>query len=143
MNGGIDNSVLHKELDHIQEVIKRMASNSFLIKGWAITLVVATLIVKGTETHLIISFLPTIAFWYLDAYYLRQERLYRQLYSWVVENRSTTAEHLYSLDTSRFSFYVDSVGRIMLSVSLGVFYGSIFVLVSVFFILLKYKLIGG
>ena len=33
-----------KEIDIIQDIIKRMANNSFMIKGWAITLVVVTLI---------------------------------------------------------------------------------------------------
>jgi len=30
-----------KEVDIIQDVIKRIAFNSFIIKGWAITLVIA------------------------------------------------------------------------------------------------------
>jgi len=30
-----------KHLEMIQDVIKRMASNSFLLKGWSLTLVVA------------------------------------------------------------------------------------------------------
>ena len=76
-----------KEVDIIQEIIKRMAHNSFLIKGWTITLVVATLLLKGNKAQAFITFIPLIGLWYLDAYFLRQERLYRKLYSWVVANR--------------------------------------------------------
>ena len=31
------NEILFKEIDLIQEIVKRLASNSFLIKGWAVT----------------------------------------------------------------------------------------------------------
>jgi len=48
-----------KEVDIIQDVIKRMAFNSFMIKGWAITLVVVTLVLKGTEYQVWIAFIPS------------------------------------------------------------------------------------
>ena len=35
-----DNKIKHLEM--VQDVIKRMASNSFILKGWAVTLVVYT-----------------------------------------------------------------------------------------------------
>jgi len=38
-----------KEIDIIQDIIRRMAFNSFLIKGWAISLVVIALLLKETE----------------------------------------------------------------------------------------------
>ena len=37
---------LLKEIDVIQDIIKRLANNSFMIKGWALTLIVATLLLK-------------------------------------------------------------------------------------------------
>lgn len=36
-------SVIHKELDLIQGVIKKMETNSFMIKGWLISLITVTL----------------------------------------------------------------------------------------------------
>ena len=59
----------HKYMDLVQGVINRMASNSFALKGWAVTLVA------------IIAYIPIIVFWGLDTYYLWQERLYRALYN--------------------------------------------------------------
>jgi len=35
--------ILHKEIDLVQNVINRMANNSFLLKGWLITLIVGVL----------------------------------------------------------------------------------------------------
>ncbi|MBW8004043.1 MAG: hypothetical protein FVQ80_18960 [Planctomycetes bacterium] len=70
-----------KEIEIIQDIIKRMAFNSLMIKGWAITLVVVSLLLKGTDKYQIwIAFIPLLVFWFLDAYFLWQERLYRELY---------------------------------------------------------------
>lgn len=38
---------LHKEIDLIQECIKRMASNSFMLKGWTITIFAIVLAIKS------------------------------------------------------------------------------------------------
>lgn len=54
-----------KHLELIQGVINRLAGNSFYMKGWAVVLLSALLV---------------LVFWGLDAYFLWQERLYRVLY---------------------------------------------------------------
>jgi hypothetical protein len=117
-----------KELTLIQDIIKRMASNSFLVKGWAITLIVATLLFKGSRIQILIAFIPLIAFWILDAYYLRQERLYRKLYDWVIQNRKEKLDNLFDLNTSRFNKQVPSIIKTMFSVTLLYFYCAILVL---------------
>lgn len=90
-NGDLKEYML-KEIDIIQEIIKRMAYNSVIIKGWTITLVVATLLLKGDRHQVCIAFIPALMFWYLDAYFLWQERMYRKLYAWVINNRLKTDE---------------------------------------------------
>ncbi|NQN95793.1 hypothetical protein HO932_04420 [Streptococcus suis] len=76
-----------KYLEMIQNVITRMASNSFMIKGWAITVIGAIFsfwITNKTEDYsswllyLIVGL--TILFWLHDAYYLKLERDFRKLY---------------------------------------------------------------
>ena len=121
-----------KEIELIQDVIKRMASNSFLIKGWTITLVVASLLLKGPRYQAWIAFIPLLMFWFLDAYFLWQERMYRALFSWVVSNRLRTTDHLFDLDAKRFKDSVDSVYRTMLSTTLGWFYGLIGTLIVIY-----------
>ena len=121
-----------KEIDLIQDIIKRMASNSFMIKGWTITLVVATLLLKGSKTQVYIAFIPLITFWFLDAYFLWQERLYRKLYDWVITNRLNTNELLFSMNAYRFRDKVQSKMRIMFSQTLGWFYGGIIILVFIY-----------
>lgn len=117
--------VMLEEVKLIQDVIKRMASNSFIIKGWAITLVVATLLLKGAKAQVLIAFIPTISFWYLDAYFLRQERMYRKLYEWVIGNRADSKEFFFDLNANRFKDQVASVTTIMASQTLAAFYGTI------------------
>ncbi len=69
-------------LKMIQEIIKRMARNSFLIKGWVLTLAVAmtAFIPKTVYIFVPIIILSILLFACLDAYYLQNERKYRKLY---------------------------------------------------------------
>lgn len=72
-----------KHLEMIQGVINRMASNSFMLKGWAVTLVAGIFALVGNDNeniYNIIAYIPIIVFWGLDSFYLLQERLYRGLY---------------------------------------------------------------
>ena len=71
-----------KHLEMIQAIITRMAQNSFMIKGWALTLVVAMVafVPKTAGLFVPIVLVPILIFALLDAYYLRLERRYRKLY---------------------------------------------------------------
>ena len=72
-----------KHLDYIEAVIARLAGNSFLIKGWAITVAGAIygFAVHDTDWRLaLVGLLPAATFWLLDGYFLRQEWLFRSLY---------------------------------------------------------------
>lgn len=76
-----NNKIKHLEL--IQGVINRMASNSFKLKGWAVTLVAGVFALASKDTdklYFLIAYIPILVFWGLDSYYLLQERLYRSLY---------------------------------------------------------------
>lgn len=125
-----------KEVDLIQDIIKRMAYSSLLIKGWALTLVVVTLLLRGTEHQVWIAFIPLMVFWFLDAYFLWQERMYRKLYEWVIGNRLNTDENLLDMNAYRFENEVQSKFRIMFSITLGWFYLSIAVLIVIYAVVL-------
>lgn len=73
-----------KHLEFIQSTITRMNQNSFQIKGWMITLVSALLALYVSSekvVYILIAIVPTIVFWFLDAYYLQQERRFRGVYN--------------------------------------------------------------
>ena len=72
-----------RHLEMIQGVINRMASNSFVLKGWAVTLVAGIFALSAKDTdklYFLVAYIPVIIFWGLDSYYLLQERLYISLY---------------------------------------------------------------
>jgi len=125
-----------KEVDIIQDIINRMAFNSFMIKGWAITLVVVTLLLKGSNHQVWIAFIPLLVFWFLDAYFLRQERMYRKLYKWVINNRLKTEEYLFDMNARRCENEVQSIPRTMFSITLGWFYGPMAILVVIYALML-------
>ncbi|MCM1543078.1 MAG: hypothetical protein NC121_17720 [Blautia sp.] len=77
-----------KHLELIQSVVNRMSGNSFMLKGWAITLIAGIFALAGNDAgqpYFLVAYIPVIAFWGLDAYYLLQERLYRSLYDKVCQ----------------------------------------------------------
>lgn len=94
--------ILEKEIDLIQSCITRMSNNSFLIKGWTITIttVILPLLYNKAEKSIIIpvGIIMIICFWYLDSYFLRLERLYRWKYDWVIKNRLYNEQCYYDLN---------------------------------------------
>jgi hypothetical protein len=55
-----------------------------MLKGWAVTLVagIFALSANGADKRFfIIAYIPVLVFWFLDAYYLFQEKLYIYLYN--------------------------------------------------------------
>ncbi|MFA7006539.1 MAG: hypothetical protein WC429_21025, partial [Verrucomicrobiia bacterium] len=57
--------------------------NSFLIRGWSVTLVSALFALAAKDAQrafVVVSYFPCVMFWCLDAYYLSQERQFRSLY---------------------------------------------------------------
>ena len=76
-----------QHLEFIQNVITRMNSNSFQIKGFAVLIVTALLGVYATNKNdlfIFIGVLPTLVSWFMDAYYLKMERQFRGLYNDVI-----------------------------------------------------------
>ena len=75
---------MEKHLEFIQGVINRHNSNSFILKGWTITISAALYALAGTikePSIVIISIAPIIIFWGLDAFYLSNERCFIDLYN--------------------------------------------------------------
>ena len=58
--------------------------------------------------------------------------MYRKLYKWVINNRLDTEEYLFDMNAYQFKNEVQSIPRIMLSITLVWFYGSIAVLVIIY-----------
>jgi len=73
-----------KHLEFIQDVITRMNANSFQMKGWMVAIVSALLAVyasTGNNRFVLVAIVPAVIFWFLDTYYLTEERKFRGLYN--------------------------------------------------------------
>ncbi len=120
-------TILHKEIDLIQDCIKRMANNSFLIKGWTVSLIAVVLALAKDKIDFIyiclILLVPVLGFWYLDTFFLRTEKMYRKMYEWVITNRLTSEERMYDLNPKNYESDVESTFKVMFSKTLRVFFG--------------------
>lgn len=93
-----------EHLKMIQSIVTRMNTNSFQIKGWTITLVSALLALyanSGKVSYIFIALIPVLIFWFLDSYYLQQERRFRALYNDIVNVVN------YGTDVKKFEISID------------------------------------
>ena len=98
-----DYSVL-EHLKLVQGVISRMGQNSFALKGWSVTLVAALMaLAVNTQrrSYALLALFPSAVFWGLDAYYLWQERRFRDVYNEVCAGERKT----YSLAPSNLTLW--------------------------------------
>jgi len=112
-----------KHLEFIQNTITRMSSNSFLLKGWSVTLVAALFALAAKESNsvfVLIAFLPTFIFWFLDAYFLHQERLFRKLYDRIRLSQNNIEP--FSMDTSNVKDEVKSFSKTLFVPTVSTFH---------------------
>lgn len=115
-----------KHLEFIQAIVSRMAGNSFLLKGWAVTLITALFALSSKDTdqdYTLVAYLPLVVFWALDGYFLCQERLFRALYDYVRAVEESKID--FSMDTRGFGSCRNSWLGAMFSTTLLIFYGAV------------------
>ncbi len=97
-----------KHLEFVQNVITRMNTNSFQIKGWVIALVSALLALAAanipqstSKVMVFVSILPIFPFWILDGFFISKERKFRKLYKKLISSTETTP--LFSMNINEFN----------------------------------------
>ena len=81
---GPNSEAVRAHLNILQDVIRRMASNSASCKNWCVVLVAAMLVLVArtdTPAYALLALLPTLLFCILDAYYLALEQAFRRSYN--------------------------------------------------------------
>jgi len=115
-----------KHLEFIQGVITRMNTNSFMIKGWVITLVSALFALAAKDAnkmYVLIVYVPIPLFWVLDGFYLSKERQFRELYKKVAGMKEQDIDFLmnikeYNLGRNRWVRAIFSITLIPFYVTL-------------------------
>ena len=165
-NENLDLTQKMKHLEFIQGIINRHNSNSFLIKGWTITISAALYALAGTikEPNLVLlALVPIVMFWGLDAFYLSNERCFVDLYNSVSkgtfilpskrtckknfdENSSTNTIGSipeYSMNCKKFMMWKDnSWGAVLISKTIISFYLSL-ILITVIIAVLFHNFNNG
>jgi hypothetical protein len=124
----MDKTIAH--LGFIQAVISRMGSNSFLLKGWSVTLVAAIFALSAKDADqrfVMLAYFPILVFWILDAFFLHQEKLFRKLYEEVAAGNQSS--DCFSMNTNVVKGQVESMAAVAFSKTLLPFHGLIILLV--------------
>lgn len=128
-----------KHLEFLQLTITRMNVNSFLLKGWTITLVAALFALAAKDTnsnYVMIAYVVIPSFWVLDGYFLAIERRYRDLYNEVAKKNE--ADINFDMNHARFDKGDRTWVSGIFSSTLLIFYGvSVLTTLGVMYLLNK------
>ncbi len=113
-------------LQFIQNAIDRMSRNSFQLKEWCIAVFSAFLALYANSSNSLyiwVAILPVCLFWFLDTYYLQQERKFRGLYNDVIASNEKVLPFQMPINLyegKKYGFW-----NVWRSVTLVAFYGSL------------------
>jgi len=127
-----------KHLEFIQSIVSRMAANSFIVKGWSITLVAILFTLSSTSTsngYIAISFIPVLMFWILDGFFISRERAFRSLYDHVRKLRIDEVD--FSMNISSFNKRGNSWFYSIFSKTVSLFYISLIASILIIYYLIK------
>ncbi len=131
---------VRQHLSFIQDVITRMNSNSFSMKGWMVAIVSALAAIFASDSsnqfnyiYFVIAIPVVLVFCGLDAYYLKMEKQYRDLYYKVLENPGATD---YNMDSSGFK---RTIWQTIKSPSVWILYVSVLMILIIAIIVLWFK----
>ncbi len=126
-----DKAQVIKHLEMIQGVVNRLGHDSFLVKSWSMGILAAGIIFiarsQMQSEYVVLAFLiPVAGFWFLDGYFLWQERLFRDVYNEIRKQEATDFEMnpMKHRDKPKRSWTAS-----MFSVTLNIFYG-----IEIFFV---------
>ncbi len=115
-------------LQLIQEIVSRLASNSFLVKGWSVTLIAALFALAAKDankSYILAAYFPAIAFWILDTFFLSQEKRFRKLYDYV---RTLKPDEIdFSLNTEAFKSRNNNWFIVFFSKTILFFHGGVII----------------
>lgn len=114
----------------VQNTINRMANSSFLIRGWAVTIIAAMFALAAKDVnaqYVLISYFSIPILWILDAFYLHQEKCYRSLFEVIGKRRGQDTD--FSMNAREFEQGVNAWICTVFSKTTLIFYGGIVLLV--------------
>jgi len=127
-----------KHLEFIQNIITRMNTNSFQIKEWTVILISAFLALYASTKNncfILLGVVPATLLWFLDAYYLTQERKFRGLYNDVAGvSEKPKKVKLFEMRPDLYEGGKYTYRNVFCSETIGLFYASIIIMLCCFYI---------
>lgn len=128
-----------KYMEFIQNIIARLSTHSFTLKGLCISIIAGVLAFSFDTLHtdkaLLILVIPIFSLWFLDSYFLQLERKYRILYDRV---RGLSPNNInFSLELNGISPYPKYL-KCLFSKTEFFYYGALFVFILVFTVITNY-----
>ena len=125
-------------MEFCQAAITRMANNSFLLKQWCLLAITAIITAfskfiffekleyKFNIDHLFFL-MPLLIFPYLDAYYLKQERIFREVYNDFMNciNKKEMIRNPFDMKPTKEQRTQFSIWNVIFSISVAPFYFTI------------------
>lgn len=116
-----------EHLKIIQAIVDRMGRNSFAIKAASLTVIAGLLAVSlGIRSWevAVAGIIPILMLWGLDAFFIRQERVFRRLYDIVRLGpaKDVGSADYFSMNTGQIQSEVSSMPETMFSRTLPFFY---------------------
>ncbi len=116
-----------KHLEFVQQVIARMNGNSFQLKTWAVTLTAGLFALsdRSNPWFALLAVGPIAVFWIMDAFYLKLERSYRELYKNLCEHAEDadySKDKHYSLELAQYTLPAVKMSKVAFSkTQLGIY----------------------
>lgn len=127
-------------LEMIQNIILRIANNSFMLKGWTITLISGIFVLAEKDTEnlfFLLAYIPNLLFWFLDTYYLQLEKKFRLLYKKSIKIKNTQNID-FSLEIKEFKNDKEAnYFKLFLSISELGFYFPLAIIIALLIALIK------
>ena len=107
-------------LQMLQNIINRFSSNSFTWKGLCFTLIIGMLSFYKESLLWLVILIINLTFWFLDSYYLRQERYYRAIYNKVCLFDEENIDFFMGSkeENNKYPYKKDLLFKVMFSVSM-------------------------
>lgn len=122
-----------KHLEFIENVITRMNSNSYMIKGWSAAIVVGLFALAektSSAYYLFIPFFSVMGFWLLDALFYAKEKRFQKLYDKVRQTNDDDID--FCMSTEEYKRDADCKWfRTFRSLTLKTFHGLMLLTVAV------------
>ncbi len=131
-----------QHLEFIQNVVNRLSDKSVQLKAITITLTAGLLAVYASEPKIFLIYITipqVIFFWFLDSYYLQQERIFRAIYNDVAGITNNVAILDYEMPTKNYKGWKYSILRAFLSLTKLLFFGSIVLILTLLLCAIKHN----